>query len=796
MGRGAGCRPNARRSWNAADSRQHSRGRASYGLPEREPRHIDTRGASAAFQRRVTGLALPPSRCARVHDADMYPLFVITVALAAVLTFSVQPLAGKMLLPLMGGTPAVWNTAMLFFQLMLLAGYLYAHLSVRWLGPRRQWLAHLFLLAAAALFLPVSLQAPGDSALVEWPALWVLVSLLMAIGLPFLVVTSTTPLIQRWLAATDHRHARDPYHLYAASNCGSVGALLAYPFLIEPQLALGSQSQAWLILYLLLGACLATGAWLMLRHSGPAVVDQAAEHPTTPPAALDRMRWIVYAFIPSSLLLSVTTVITTDLAPMPLLWVIPLSLYLLSHVHAFARRRPVATIWWFRVLALILAPVAMAQALGLYHPMGLMIAVHLALLIAAALAFHGRLADERPHPGHLTEFYVWLAVGGAAGGAFNALVAPLVFDRLLEYPLVLALAAGAIAVPLWRDRWVARSLVAGFVVGAALALTGLIGRYDPAPIAALAGALVTMVVIAALAWHVRRPLVAQVGAVGICIVATGIAGLGEPGEIHAARSFYGTHKVLAEDDGRYHVLIHGNTAHGAQERDRTGPPEALAYYHPSGPLGDIFAVARERNERADVAVVGLGTGSMAAYREPYQRMVIYEIDPEVERIAANPEWFTYLDQCGRGCEVRIQDGRLGLETEPEGRFGLLVLDAYSSAAIPVHLLTAEALDAFTRVLTDRGLIAFHVSSPFVDLAAHIAALSVPRDLVVRSRVHSVTDAAGSHDWVHESEWVVVARDEAALGAIADDPQWSRVEPLSGDVWRDDLAPLWQLYADS
>ncbi len=724
----------------------------------------------------------------------MYPLFVTTVALAAALTFSVQPMLGKMLLPVMGGTPAVWNTAMVFFQVMLLAGYLYAHLSVRWLGPRRQWLAHLLLLAAAAWFLPAEVGAPGDSVLADYPALWVLVTLFAAVGLPFLVVTSTTPLIQRWLAATDHRHARDPYHLYAASNCGSVGALLAYPFLLEPRLALGSQSVVWLTLYLTLGLALAAGAGLMLRRSGGAVPDRGEPQSVAPPRWRDRLRWLVLALIPSSLLLSVTSVITTDLAPMPLLWVVPLSLYLLSHIHAFARHRPVPTQWWLRASALLLVPAAAVFALGFHQPLGVLLVFHLLVLLVVALACHGRLADDRPAPAHLTEFYVWLAVGGAVGGIFNALVAPLLFDRLLEYPLVLALAAAMIATPLWRDRWMGRSLLAGLAVAVVLTAPVLLLASDmniTAAVALLAALLVGGTAVLVL----RRAAIAHVAAVGLCAVAVGVSAIGDGDELHAARSFYGTHQVLAEG-GDYHVLIHGNTAHGAQEVDRSGPDEALAYYHASGPLGDIFDVVGERAPQGEIGVVGLGSGSMAAHRQPYQRMVFYEIDPAVKRIASTPDYFTYLRNCGQGCEVVLGDGRLAVAAEPAGRFDLIVLDAYSSAAIPVHLLTLEAMELFLGRLAGEGLIALHVSNPYIDLVPVIGRLAEAHGLAVRSRAHDLDDMTATGERLHESEWVVVARDSAALGPLAGDPDWLPVTPMAGPPWRDDFAPLWQAYVAS
>lgn len=725
----------------------------------------------------------------------MYWLFVVTVAVAAAMTFSIQPLMGKMLLPVMGGTPAVWNTAMVFFQIMLLAGYLYAHLSIRWLGPRRQWLLHLVVVVTALVFLPVAVDAPGDNALVDHPSLWVLSTLLTTVGLPFLAVTGTTPLIQRWLAATDDPRADDPYHLYAASNCGSVLALIAYPFVLEPWLGLRGQSQGWWLLYLLLLVLLAAGARLMLRHSGRTIPDQGQPARRANVSPTERLRWFLYAFVPSSLMLSVTSLITTDLAPMPLLWVLPLSLYLLSHVHAFARHRPVATIWWIRLLPLLLVPVACAVALDIHEPLSGVVMAHLITLAAFALAFHGLLADNRPEPAFLTEFYVWMAIGGAAGGLFNALLAPVLFDHLLEYPLVLLVATASLAGSIWQDRLLRLALLAGIVVSVVMALTALAVILDPAGRQVLMWATGAVLGLGAIALGLRRPRLARAVALTACGLALIGTGMGDADELHAARSFYGRHQVLAERDGRYHLLVHGNIAHGLQQQGRPGRPEALGYYHEAGPLGDVFETVRDRAPRGDIAVVGLGSGSMAAHRGPYQRMLFFEIDRQVERIASDPAYFDFLDRCGAGCEVHLGDGRLRLAAEPDDRFDLIVLDAYSAAAIPIHLLTREAFAMFADKLTDDGLLAFHVSSPHVELAPVVAQLAEDRGFLVRRRYHTIDPRTPDARWIHDSEWIVLARQGSVPDVIGQSPDWEAVDPRTGRIWTDDYAPVWQAYAE-
>lgn len=724
----------------------------------------------------------------------IYALFVFTVALAAVLTFSIQPLMGKLFLPVMGGTPAVWNTAMVFFQTALLAGYLYVHWTVRWLGPSRQWLLHCLLLLLALWFQPVSVETPDASVLDERPALWVLATLVTTVGLPFVLVTATTPLVQRWLAATAHPRAGDPYHLYASSNCGSVGALLAYPLLLEPRLGLSGQSDAWSLLYLVLCLCLWAGGLLMVRSSTGAVIDRGACADQPGPGWRERVQWMVYAFIPSSLMLAVTSVITTDLAPMPLLWVLPLALYLVSHIHAFSRHRPVATAVWFRLVPILLIPSAFSLAIDLHEPMLVLIALHLAVLAVIALAFHGRLADRRPAPAFLTEYYVWLALGGAAGGVFNALLAPMAFDRLLEYPLVLLLAVIMTGRAVWCNPWARAALGLGLALCLGFGLSAMAALLEPESRALVGWLIGTIAACALIGLLLRRALPSWGLAQVVCGVALVSIVAGDTDEIDARRSFYGTHRVLSAEDGRYRVLVHGNTAHGIQERDRGGPPRALGYYHADGPVGDIFDVVRDRAPHGDVAVIGLGSGAMAAHRGPYQRMVFFEIDSTVERIASDPEYFTFLERCTTGCAIRRGDGRLRMADEPDRRFDLIVLDAYSSAAIPVHLLTREALRIFADKLAADGILAFHVSNPWVDLAPVVARLAREHDLVLRQRAHYVDPGMEDVTRIHDSEWIVLARRPNALGPIARKPEWRSVAPYTGRVWTDDFTPVWQVYA--
>lgn len=724
----------------------------------------------------------------------MYWLFALSAFLAATLVFSIQPMVGKMLLPTVGGTSGVWNTTMVFFQAVLLLGYLYAHLSTRWLGPARQWKLHLVLVIAGLLFLPISFTGAGDSALLNAaPATWVLLTLVTAAFWPVLMVSSTAPLLQRWLAATDHSAAPDPYPLYAASNGGSILALLAYPFLVEPWLGLTGQSYLWFGGYGALLLSLLGCARSLHRHSGPRIPDFGAAGGSGVHWKR-RAKWFLWAFIPSSLLLSVTSLITTDLAPMPLLWVVPLSIYLLSHVHAFARRRLLTSSALLPAAPLVIASAAITLALDLFEPLALLLTLHLAVFLTLALLFHGLLADSRPPPADLTGFYLWLAVGGLAGGVFNGLLAPVLFNHLLEYPGVLALALFALPSRAWRNRPLKWSFHTALGAVAVLLAWAVWNAGSAADFAAMwaAGALAALTALATLAGKEKA---ARTTAIAAAVTVLSAVWWSDAGEMLSRRSYYGIHKVFLGTGGEYNVLTHGNTIHGVQRQTPGYRDVPLTYYHPDGPLGDIFAVANGREFGGDVAIIGLGAGSIATYRRPGQRMVFYEIDPEVTAIARNPRLFTYLDACGPACVVKEGDGRRRLAGERDRRFQIIVVDAYSSGSIPLHLLTDEAMKIFLRRLKPDGVIAMHVSNTHADLAPIVARVGKANGLsALRGR-----GGATSETWVTESEWVVLTRNRSLLermqgpagtgGGVA----WGPISLAGGQLWTDDFTPIWRAY---
>jgi hypothetical protein len=726
-------------------------------------------------------------------------LFVSTLFLSAALLFSVQPMVAKMALPLVGGSPGVWATCMVFFQSALLAGYAYAHATTTWLGVRRQSILHVGLFLLPLFLLPFGISADAGRSLSpgENPTGWLLWLLLATVGLPFFMVSTCAPLLQRWFTSTGHTTALDPYYLYAASNLGSLIALLGYPLALEPKLSLAGQSIAWAAGYGLLVVLISACAVIVFRSK---VVDGGAlARSTAITQASDRLRigqwlrWIGLAFIPSSLMLGVTTHVSTDIVSIPLWWVIPLALYLLSFILTFAKRPPMPHAWMIRSLpmAAVILALIMSFSFGIQP---IFIPIHLLGFFVAAMVCHGELARHRPAPGHLTAFYLAVSFGGVLGGIFNALIAPIAFDRVAEYPLALVLACLVLPEQRPDTRGPAlRVLDLAIPIGMGLVLWGLVHLIN-----ARAGwsqrDLVTRLLfgLAAFACYTQkdRPVRFAVG-IGAVLLAGGTYDFGLGRVLYQHRNYFGILKVTEAAAGSYHRLIHGRTLHGQQSCDPGRRQEPLSYFHRSGPIGDVFDVFRARHQQGNVAVVGLGAGTLACYAQPGERWVFYEIDPAVERVARRPEYFTYFDDCrADSAVVVLGDARLRLNDAPEHGYALIVLDAFSSDAIPTHLLTREALRLYLSKLSDGGMIAFHISNRFIDLAPVLGKLA--RDARMTCRVRRDLDIPPAELALGKeaSIWAVLATHDADLGRLCDDSRWRSPQFHPGDaVWTDDFSNI-------
>ncbi len=758
----------------------------------------------------------------------MLVLYGLAILLSAALLFLVEPMAGKMLLPVLGGAPAVWNTCMVFFQAGLLLGYAYAHVLTRRLGPRVQVAVHGVVVALGVLLLPVGLRSggpPGEGS----PALWTFGALAAAVGAPFLVLSGTGPLLQRWFAMTGHREAEDPYFLYAASNLGSLGGLLAYPLLVEPLLPLGAagggtwgwtQSGLWSVGYVafvLLGGLCAAAMLRGRRGRGDDGEERVRPRGATVSGGAwrERLRWVVYAFVPSSVMLGATQYMTTDLASIPLLWVVPLAIYLLTFALAFARKQWIPLPW----SSLGLAVLSVAAAASFWSPQRppawLFLLLHPLVVFAASLVGHGRLAAERPLADRLTEYYLMVALGGVLGGVFNALLAPVLFEKVgvVEYPIALVLAAlvrPASEGDAGRRRAVARLLDVLLPAAVALAAFGL--QAGLAPHRADGDPRVELVQVAVpcllCLLFLPRP---HRFALGLAVLlAAGWIRNARPQEVlYQKRTFYGTHRVLrgfttpftvVTPEGEeklllaaHNILLHGTTRHGIQLLEPGLRSIPTTYYHPTGPIGEVFRSFGETPRLDRVALVGLGAGTLAAYGRQGERITCYELDPEVVRIARDSGYFTYLRDSKAELDYVVGDGRLSLARAQDAAYGLIVVDAFSSDAIPVHLLTRQAFELYLRKLRPDGLLAVHITNQYLDLEPVVDALVA--DLGLAGIVKS--DGFGSRQELFEakerSSWALVARDRAALAPVAQGQAWRTLPlafpsaPRERYLWTDDYS---------
>ena len=732
----------------------------------------------------------------RPHDGGnpgpgfyLLPLFTVTLLLSAILLFIVQPMFGKMVLPLLGGTPSVWNTCMVFFQATLLAGYAYAHVTARALGVRHQARLHLVLLAAPLMLLPITVPAAWRSPSQDHPAPWLLALLIVALGLPFFVVSTTGPLLQTWFAHTNHPLAHDPYFLYAASNAGSLVALLAYPTLIEPTLSLAAQSRLWSLGYVGLALLLAACAVVVWRSRGSSTPEPpggpSAAHRTAVSASETGL-WILLAFIPSSLMLGLTTYVTTDVAPMPLLWVIPLATYLLSFVLTFGRRVRIPFSFVNRLLPILVVPLLATMVAGSVGGLWVLVPLHLLALFVASLLCHGEIARRRPAADRLTDFYLWIGVGGLLGGIFNALVAPVIFTGIVEYPLVLVLSCLARGPGGSTHPAPTRTRDLRLALGAAGTILGLFWIAHALPVLKTLPAVLAVGLPALVCFAIRnRPLPFAAGVATLMI-----AGLVTPtaGDevLLRARSFFGVSQVRAYSTERLILLMSGTTNHGAQSLDPARRHEPLSYYHRTGPIGQVFASIPVAT--STVAVIGLGAGSLACYGAPGQRFTFYEIDPTVVRIARDPRYFTFLQQCPPTVRVVLGDGRLSLATEPDASYGLIVLDAFSSDAIPSHLLTREAIRLYLQKLAVPGVLAFHISNNRLDLEPAVANLAHDSQLVALTQFDETVTPDEARAGKAPSHWVVLARRWEDLRALTTDGRWHALPARSDKtVWTDDFS---------
>ena len=759
----------------------------------------------------------------------------------------------KMLLPSLGGTPAVWNTCMVFFQGILLAGYAYGHLVANRPHKLSQISIHFGLVFLAMLSLPLGLGngffAPSENH--SNPIRAILGTLTISIGLPIFIVSTSAPILQKWFSRTSHPSAADPYFLYSASNAGSLTALLAYPTLIEPNFVMQNQSRIWSFGYLLLCFLIilcAAVRWPphLLQRSTKIHRSTDDENPQSvsgrespSPGLRSRIRWTALAFAPSSWMLGLTTYITTDIASVPLLWVIPLALYLLTFILAFAKNSLIPVKTCERILpmgALVVLYLLLSQAT---QPVSLLMSIHMSVFFLAGLACHGRLAAERPPREHLTEFFFWISLGGVLGGLFNALLAPLFFTQILEYPIAIVTACCLRIRPTQKEQ--TPSNRAAVIEPLALDGPPLASSQEPSTaheesqnpsveretiiplwtrlkknlafgiLLALIPGAITIIGATLLIPNLNLPFQIRLAIVfgtpliigflmvdspirfGVALAGVVFGSLfGQDGHgrtLHSERNFFGVLRVTEDPTGPFRRLVHGSTLHGRQFINPVLHCEPLSYYHRSGPLQNIFKVAVRTSGCTNVAVIGLGAGSAACYSTPNQKWTFYEINPAVVEIARNTDFFTNLSTCmtAEGSVV-LGDARLRLHEAQPNAYELMILDAFSSDSIPVHLLTREAIDLYFSKLAHNGILAFHISNRSLNLKPVLGDLASHLGLVCYSFNQTqlfLYDIARGKDASH---WLVMARKKEDLGNIPRYDTWLPVEPRPNpEVWTDNFS---------
>ncbi|MEB3189405.1 MAG: fused MFS/spermidine synthase [Snowella sp.] len=760
-------------------------------------------------------------------------LFALTLFVSAFLLFWVELMVAKMILPFFGGSPAVWNTCLLFFQTILLLGYGYSHLTTKWLGTRRQTIIHIFTILIPLIFLPITFKRGDFSFLSAHPIIALLSLLTLSIGFPLLAISTTAPLAQKWFSETIHPASSDPYFLYTASSLGSLCGVICYPIFLEPNFSLTHQNQLWTIGYISL-LLLTVGCGITLWQIENGDPGSKKSHHTssfglekvTPNLPL-KMQWLLLSFLPSSLLLGVTTYLTTDLAAIPLLWAIPLAIYLLTFTFTFAPKPLFSQEKLEKFLPVLLALLIALALLKIIEPLWLLLPLHLIGFFGIAMLFHGKLASSRPHPDYLTSFYFWIAFGGVLGGLFNAIAAPLLFTNILEYPLILGLSMLLIGVskvgnqnaevplneemrlksllngdykndlfsnPLVPNALIkirrSLSLISSIILLACFLLTGFqVKNFNDnlTAILFIFGILLLLFYgfslsrIRFITGLILMSLISQfyLPSMGKLLV--------------TERSFFGVNRVLYNQKENYHSLFHGTTLHGRQSLDPERRDQPLTYFYPTGPIGQVFQSLDDSQPLLHIGVMGLGIGTLITYGKPEQSWTFYEIDESVERLARNPQYFSFLEDTKSPFSIILGDARLSIQKAADHYYNLLIMDAFSSDAIPTHLVTKEAIQLYLQKLSPQGLLAINISNRHLNLEPVLGGLAEDLSLSALSQLDLPISTAEKKLGKLPSHWVILTSDQKNFGKLINDSRWQVIEKDSQvSLWTDDFSNIFQI----
>lgn len=719
-------------------------------------------------------------------------VYAITIFLSAALLFSVQPLFAKLVLPYLGGAPSVWSVALVFFQAALLAGYLYAHLLTHYLPGRKSVVVHALVMIAATVALPLGIATGWGKPPAEAETVWLIGLFTVSIGLPFFALSANAPLLQAWFARTGHPSAGDPYFLYAASNIGSFLALLSYPLLIEPMTRLGQQTRVWSWLFYLLILAIVLCGLLLVRSRDAKPATRSHTGLTSAPTWRDALIWIALAAVPSGLMVAVTAHISTDIAAAPLLWVIPLALYLLSFVIVFQRNPFIPHSFFVKVqpifIALLIATFALDHGLRIYN----VLLIHIAAFFVMAMVCHGELARRRPAAQYLTAFYLCMSAGGVIGGLFAGILAPRIFNWVAEYPLLIV--AAVLCRPglvLKDDPETQRFWLIASAVLIAFAVPRFVFGYQFDHIAY--GGVV--IVLLAIAYVLAHDTLRYAAVIALIFMFVRIYD-NEAAARYTVRSFFGVHKITESANGQYRVLLHGTTIHGAQRvRDEKGQPITtrpvpITYYSEGSGISQAIRAVRERKKGPiRIAAIGLGTGSIACLTEPNDTLNYYEIDRAVVRYTRDEKIFTFLDRCKPDAQIVLGDARLTLQDAPDGQYDIIIVDAFTSDAIPVHLLTKEAMAIYLAKIGKGGLVTIHISNRHLELASVVAGISAANGAVMRVNSGDSTFANSDESYQYSQTVTITARSEDDLVNLNKEV-WEP-QPLDPRqwVWTDDYSNI-------
>lgn len=745
-------------------------------------------------------------------------VFSLCIFAGSFLLFLIQPMVGKILLPCLGGVPAVWTACMLFFQTALLAGYVYAEKSIKWLGCDRQSVLHLMLMVFGYLLLPVNVNVAGVETAFSQPTTWLLTRLTASIGFLFFIMAANAPLIQRYYSRTGQSDSADPYFLYSASNAGSLLALLAYPFALEPILKVSQQRYLWSGLYilqtLLVFAC-CLQLWRAKKADGR--VDQNSEKVALSPTWRDAVRWSFYGFLPCSAMLGVTTHIATDIASGPMLWIFPLSLYLISFILVFARNELWRSIKWERLLFPVTLLIIATYHLKISEPSWLTIPLHLLGMFLICMCFHSRLANNRPPAALLNSFYVWMSVGGIAGGIFNGIIAPISFTTQAEYILTLLLAALTVSAfsRINSDKDVSNNreilVLTGYI--ACVAVLAWLTPANKSRLLDTSGLYLGFVSLILIHLFYRFRKMSGIMLMLIAIMGAHSSSV-DSRTIFIDRSFFGilrisrlaTDGIVCDADLKipdvqdiFYCLHHGTTLHGVERKVDVRPVFPLSYYSRESPIGLIFRAGLTNRSFKNIGVVGLGCGTLAWYGRSWQHFDFFEIDPKVVEIAENPKYFTYLSKSKASWKNIVGDARINLQLVPDHTYDLLVIDAYSSDSVPVHLMTLEAFKLYQAKIKKDGVLVLHISNRYFKLSPVIKLIC---DQIGMSAVRAFDEPKRysiRYDWydmdqVTRSDWVAATSDPEKMRLLRTYGDWKELPEYERyALWTDDYANMLQVY---